>query len=346
MELKVHCDCGQKFKFDVEPVNGQMPFAVACPICQADGTTKANALLQQMSIFKMVEPPPAPIAPITPIAPPPLAPSRMRMNVAAPAAPQMAAAESPPAIAPVSEPSPSSFAGRARLAAAKSADSSAKKPSFGMGLLGGFLGALVGSLIYYLIFKATGMRIGLLAIGVGALAGWLADFLGKGEGSNELGVITAVLVLSGVVGAQYFVALERWHKIVHGFEDAGYTMSVAEAKDVIKAVPTGSDVEIRMYLAKQAVGEGEAAKPADVTDEEVKEFRDKQLPDYRDLASGKETRADYLTKNGLDTAKMKKFQDEEEGTFKGVFLLLLMSKVGIISLIGGAGLAYKLSTNA
>jgi len=28
MELKVVCDCGQKFKFEVEPVNGQMPFNI------------------------------------------------------------------------------------------------------------------------------------------------------------------------------------------------------------------------------------------------------------------------------------------------------------------------------
>jgi hypothetical protein len=28
MEIKVHCLCGQKFKFDVEPVNGAMPFPV------------------------------------------------------------------------------------------------------------------------------------------------------------------------------------------------------------------------------------------------------------------------------------------------------------------------------
>jgi hypothetical protein len=26
IELKVHCDCGQRYKFDVEPVNNQMPF--------------------------------------------------------------------------------------------------------------------------------------------------------------------------------------------------------------------------------------------------------------------------------------------------------------------------------
>jgi hypothetical protein len=45
MELKVVCGCGQKYKFDVEPVNGRMPFAVNCPVCGVDGTVAANAIL-------------------------------------------------------------------------------------------------------------------------------------------------------------------------------------------------------------------------------------------------------------------------------------------------------------
>jgi disulfide bond formation protein DsbB len=70
----------------------------------------------------------------------------------------------------------------------------------------------VGALIYFLIFKFTGFRIKLLAVGVGALVGWGAELLGRGEGSNELGGITAVFALVGIIGAQYFVALSWWHQ--------------------------------------------------------------------------------------------------------------------------------------
>jgi hypothetical protein len=45
MELKVVCNCGQKYKFDVEPVDNRMPVTVSCPACGADGTPTANALL-------------------------------------------------------------------------------------------------------------------------------------------------------------------------------------------------------------------------------------------------------------------------------------------------------------
>ncbi|HXT13150.1 MAG TPA: phospholipid scramblase-related protein [Candidatus Angelobacter sp.] len=42
MEIKIECGCGTKYKFDVEPVNGHMPAAVACPECGTSGTVDAN----------------------------------------------------------------------------------------------------------------------------------------------------------------------------------------------------------------------------------------------------------------------------------------------------------------
>ena len=43
--IKVQCECGQRYAFEVEPVNGRMPHPVACPVCGADGTSAANALI-------------------------------------------------------------------------------------------------------------------------------------------------------------------------------------------------------------------------------------------------------------------------------------------------------------
>jgi hypothetical protein len=61
MELKVLCNCGQKYKFDVEPVNNQMPFGVNCPVCGADGTDHANTLIaQSVAAPAVVLPPPQP----------------------------------------------------------------------------------------------------------------------------------------------------------------------------------------------------------------------------------------------------------------------------------------------
>lgn len=45
--IKIECGCGQRYAFDVEPVNGQMPYTVACPVCGADGTSVANEVIAQ-----------------------------------------------------------------------------------------------------------------------------------------------------------------------------------------------------------------------------------------------------------------------------------------------------------
>jgi outer membrane protein assembly factor BamB len=47
MNVKVQCPCGAKYTFEVEPVDGRMPFTVNCPTCQADGTEAANQLIAE-----------------------------------------------------------------------------------------------------------------------------------------------------------------------------------------------------------------------------------------------------------------------------------------------------------
>ena len=323
MELKVQCDCGQKYKFDVEPVNGRMPFAVTCPICGADGTGKANAILRDTIVHQI--PPPR----SSPPPPPPVAPMQSSLRIGGSA--DVPATSAPPPISPLSAaPAPLArpVTGFVPQAVPGTPSQPGRKPSFALGLLGGFLGALIGASIYYLVFKIIGYSVTgfqtrlvatFLAFGVGALAGWGAEFLGSGEGSKELGLITAILVVAGVIGTQYCLALGWWHETTHGFEDAVFGAIVDTAKEAVKAVPTGSDEEIRNYLAKDAANEDEKPDPKAVSDDDVKQFREKQLPEFQDLASGKETKDQYFAKLGIDPAKMKKAEDTVEDTFKSVF---------------------------
>jgi hypothetical protein len=335
IELKVQCDCGQKYKFDVEPVNGRMPFTVACPVCGVDGTKKANTLIQQLPQFQAAPPPPAP------------APAKLRINRPAE---ETSSVSAPPTIGPMSEVSasaPPPISGLKRTSPTPTPQTTGRKPSFALGLLGGLAGALVGVAIYYLIFKFTGLRIKLLAIGVGGLAGWWAELLGKGEGSKELGGITAVFALAGILAAQYFVALGWWHEaLAADFGQSSFAVNLQQAKDVVTAVPTGSDGEIRNYLAKQDADEGDKPDPSAVSDDDVKQFREKNLPEYRDLASGKMTEAQYDAAHNIDPAKEQKLLETEDNTFKGIFLLLLLSKANLFSMVAAAGVAFKLSANA
>jgi cytoskeletal protein RodZ len=47
MTIKIQCSCGSKYAFEVDPVEGRMPFAVHCPTCQAEGTERANQLIAE-----------------------------------------------------------------------------------------------------------------------------------------------------------------------------------------------------------------------------------------------------------------------------------------------------------
>jgi hypothetical protein len=67
--VKIICHCGQKYAFDVYPLNNQMPSPVKCPVCHADGTAAANEILAQ-KLTAATPPPPVPPAPKVQSAPP------------------------------------------------------------------------------------------------------------------------------------------------------------------------------------------------------------------------------------------------------------------------------------
>ena len=60
--VKIECECGQNYAFDVEPVNGKMPGGVACPGCGADGTAVANEFIAQQFAPAPADPEPMRLA--------------------------------------------------------------------------------------------------------------------------------------------------------------------------------------------------------------------------------------------------------------------------------------------
>jgi hypothetical protein len=92
MKVKVQCPCGTRFEFEVEPVNGRMPVAINCPVCNADATELANAIIRQQSaatppvgIAAAPVMPPSPAAPPPPPAPPASSGLRIAKSAHAPA---------------------------------------------------------------------------------------------------------------------------------------------------------------------------------------------------------------------------------------------------------------------
>ncbi|HXT42384.1 MAG TPA: hypothetical protein VN887_20415 [Candidatus Angelobacter sp.] len=232
----------------------------------------------------------------------------------------------------------------AAVASRSVAQPSVAKGRFGLGILGAALGTLIGVGMWLGIFYATewGTRsfIKLLAIGVGFMAGLGARLLGRDEGSKELGSITAAIAFLGIFAAQYLIAKEQ---VVGTYKKAinhEYEARVDYAKKAVKEVPTGSEQEIRQFLVKVSAEDGERIKPGDVAAEDVQEFHDKELPELRDLANGKTTKAQYNKNLGAD--------DLEENS--GIKMFLALRGLGaftIGAMILALGTAYKMAaTNA
>lgn len=57
--IKIFCECGQKYAFEVYPLGGRMPASVACPVCKRDGTVEANRMLAKILNGETRQLPPA-----------------------------------------------------------------------------------------------------------------------------------------------------------------------------------------------------------------------------------------------------------------------------------------------
>lgn len=231
MDLKVVCYCGQKYKFDVEPVNGRMPHTVNCPVCGVDGTPLANQLISQQ-LFSAGAPPvpvmaapapammaPAPMAvpasamaaPAPTSAPPPLG-GGLKINLARPAEPAV-----PPPLHPSSVPPPlGSSRPIAPIRPAVVPKKEQKEFSLGLGILGAFIGAAIGAGILYAFFEMIGIRFPLIGTITGLMCGYGARWMARGT-DMTLGAIAGALALISLGGTFYFIYLQSGEVFVSAF---------------------------------------------------------------------------------------------------------------------------------
>ena len=214
MELKVVCHCGQKYKFDVEPVHGQMPFQVNCPICGADGTELANSILLQSAAsapsvgvveLASMAPAQAVTAPAIGEIPPPRppVPSSLRINKTEHAAP--VAAPPPMSVAASAAPLPSTAARSAVPVPARPVQPRSK-PSNNLllGLLGALMGAGLGVGLMFGFAYLTGFTFPFFGLSIGALSGFGARLLYRGT-DMTLGAGAAVIAAVAVVGTLWIL---------------------------------------------------------------------------------------------------------------------------------------------
>jgi hypothetical protein len=188
MELKLRCHCGQKFKFDLEPFNGRMPFAVSCPSCGTDGTEAANVVLSQM--FPQAAPAPIAVPAVLAIPISTASPSALRVNYEAPAA------VAPPMMPP---PEPARYIQKSAMPTAKPR----LQGNIFLGALGAFLGAAMGVGIILGFAYAMHFTLSAMVILIGLLSGAGARIMYRGSDSS-LGGIAAFITFVASGGTLFF----------------------------------------------------------------------------------------------------------------------------------------------
>jgi len=110
------------------------------------------------------------------------------------------------------------------------------------GILAGTVAAIVGALIWMGITVATGMHVGYVALGVGALVGLAVRYVGHGS-SMIFGIIGAVFTLIGCLGGEILTMVQLSTTPQHDF------YSVLTTVDLTQLVPRILDkTDPIMYL--------------------------------------------------------------------------------------------------
>ncbi|HMJ88574.1 MAG TPA: hypothetical protein VK530_02100 [Candidatus Acidoferrum sp.] len=187
MELKLQCHCGQKFKFDLEPVDGRVPFSVQCPTCGTDGTDAANTVLGQMFPQPIITPAVLSIAAVSPGTTGGLRVSHQASTAASP----------PPMMLPTE---PSRYIQKSAMPTA----APRLQGNIFLGALGAFLGAALGVGIVVGLAVAMGFALSLLVILIGLFSGAGARILYRGSDSS-LGGVAAIITLIASSGTLFFL---------------------------------------------------------------------------------------------------------------------------------------------
>ena len=73
-----------------------------------------------------------------------------------------------------------------------------------LALVGGLVGAIVGGIVWGYLLKTTKTELGIVAIGVGVLAGFGVALLARGKHGRPFQVIAALAALVGILWGKYF----------------------------------------------------------------------------------------------------------------------------------------------
>lgn len=187
------------------------------------------------------------------------------------------------------------------------------------GSIGAASGGIAGVLGWCFLINYTAAIPSLPAWGIGALIGGGARLLAK-RGSARLGWLCGLcavvtILLGGYFGTRTLMAKET---------ENAYEVRMAYARSALEAK---TDTELRALLAANS------KKPAEqISADEIKEFRDTELPELRDFVNGKPSREEFTKGLAESYAAGFSYQNYffQENLKAGIFMVLFIC-LGVIT---------------
>lgn len=150
------------------------------------------------------------------------------------------------------------------------------------GVIGGMVGAAIGAGIWFCLARYAGLNLGIIAWLVGGLVGF-GSKIGAGEDSDLVAIFAGGMALGAILGGQ-FMAINGLIMADRGMADLDlvYEMHQEMAKEVVAAE---DDRELTRVLMDWY---DEDYNPA-----EIKEYKQKDLPFMRKMATGNATKKEF-----------------------------------------------------
>jgi len=301
MEIRVKCTCGSVFSFEEALENNRVKFPVSCLACGSDCTAKANEY-----IAHKLEPP----------ADPSQVPAWKRWLGLKPKRHEFDELDR----------TDLRIGDKEKEATSDNGDETSTQRlvvAAGASLLMG----LVGAFGWLWLTKATGWEFGYAAWGLGALAGGTSYLLAP-RGHPMLGTTAAIAAFISIGGGQYLVGRDIIMQHVNKSLPLAYVETRGYAKDVMAA---NTDDDLRLAVATyklevavageragtaidniqifqadlimrfmgsgvhtiQAAESSKAGDIANVTENDIDQFKLKVLPELQALQDGKPSEAEY-----------------------------------------------------
>jgi hypothetical protein len=198
-----------------------------------------------------------------------------------------------------------------------------------LGTAGAVSAACLGMLVWYLLIKWTNTEFGIVAWGVGGLTGVGCRVLGGGY-SQKLGVIAGLCAFLAIVGGEFLATHTAYSRFVNEFLGTAYQEQMAFAQ---RAVQAETETEVKAFLAAEK--DDGTGRTEDVTPDEIREFRNSNLPKLKAFVEGQPSRQEFEATVRASFNSM------------GVKASLLKHSVSLWTLLWlflGVGTAYRLGT--